>query len=114
VLGSLVASLWLAFVIWLLFTAWFSFDAVIMSGVGPIRALLTSLFIVQRSFWSAIGLYLIGSLILAGLNVIWQMLSASSVGLILAMAGSAYISCGLAAAHMIFYRDRLSRIGRRA
>jgi hypothetical protein len=114
VLGSLVMSLWLAFVIWLLFTAWFSFDAVIMSGVGPLRALLTSLFIVQRSFWAAIGLYLISSLIMAGMNVIWQQLSASSPGLVIAMIGSAYLSCGLAAAHLIFYRDRLTRIGRRA
>jgi hypothetical protein len=113
-LGSLVASLWLAFLVWLMFTAYFSFDAVIVSGVGPIRALLTSLFIVQRSFWAAIGLYLIGRLILTGMNVIWQMMSASGFGLVLAMAGSAYISCGLAAAHLIFYRDRLTRIGRRA
>lgn len=113
-LGSLVASLWLAFLVWLMFTAYFSFDAVIVSGVGPIRALLTSLFIVQRSFWAAIGLYLIGRLILTGMNVIWQLLSASGFGLVVAMAGSAYISCGLAAAHLIFYRDRLTRIGRRA
>jgi hypothetical protein len=114
VLGSLFASLSLAFFIWLLFTAYFSFAAVIVSGVGPIRALLTSLFIVQRSFWAAIGLYLIGRLILTGMNVIWQMLAAYQVGLVVAMIGSAYLSCGLAAAHLIFYRDRLSRIGRRA
>ncbi|HEX6290436.1 MAG TPA: hypothetical protein VFZ66_14700 [Herpetosiphonaceae bacterium] len=113
-LGSLVASLWFAFFVWLLFTAYFSFDAAIFSGVGPIRALLTSLFIVQRSFWGAIGLYLIGRLIMSGMNVIWQMLSTSEVGLVVAMIGSAYLSCGLAAAHLIFYRDRLSRIGRRA
>jgi hypothetical protein len=113
-LGSLFASLSLAFFIWLLFTAYFSFAAVIVSGVGPLRALLTSLFIVQRSFWAAIGLYLLARLILAGMNVIWQMLSTYQVGLVVAMAGSAYLSCGLAAAHLIFYRDRLSRIGRRA
>ena len=113
-LGSLFASLSLAFFIWLLFTAYFSFAAVIVSGVGPIRALLTSLFIVQRSFWAALGLYLLGQLILTGMNVIWQMLSTYEVGLVVAMAGSAYLSCGLAAAHLIFYRDRLSRIGRRA
>lgn len=113
-LASLVASVAVAFYVWLMFTAYFSFDAVIVSGVGPIRALLTSLFIVQRSFWAAIGLYLIGRLILTGMNVIWQLMSASGVGLVVAMAGSAYISCGLAAAHLIFYRDRLTRIGRRA
>jgi len=113
-LSSLVGSLAVAFFVWLMFTAYFSFDAVIVSGVGPIRALLTSLFVVQRSFWAALGLYLIGRLILMGMNVIWQLLSASGVGLVVAMAGSAYISCGLAAAHLIFYRDRLTRIGRRA
>ncbi|HEY0734347.1 MAG TPA: hypothetical protein VGD69_05535, partial [Herpetosiphonaceae bacterium] len=34
-LGSLVASIALAFYVWLMFTAYFSFDAVIVSGVGP-------------------------------------------------------------------------------
>jgi len=109
-LGGIISIFALALLIWLLFTASFSFDAVVVSGVGPLRALLTSLFLVQRSFWSTMGLLILGWMILAGMAIIWQVLSTTTWGLIVAMVGGAYISTGLAAAHLIFYRDRLSRI----
>ncbi len=100
----------MALLFWLLFTASFSFDAVVMSDVGPLRALLTSLYLMQRSFWGAAGLFVLGWLILTGLSLVWQTVAVSIAGLIVAMAGSAYISSGLAAAHLVFYRDRLSRL----
>jgi hypothetical protein len=100
----------MALLFWLLFTASFSFDAVVMSDVGPLRALLASLYLMQRSFWGAAGLFVIGWLILTGLSLVWQTVAVSAAGLMVAMAGSAYISSGLAAAHLVFYRDRLSRL----
>jgi hypothetical protein len=113
VAGDLIVTVIMALMLWLWFTASFSFDAVAISDVGPVRALLTSLFIVQRSFWSAAALFGLGWLILAGTSVIWQIVSGSVAGLVIAMVGSAYISSGLAAAHLVFYRDRLSWIARR-
>lgn len=113
VLGQIIFTFGIALIFWLLFTASFSFDAVVISGVGPIRALLTSLLVVQRSFWSALGLFLIGWVILWGMSVVWAPVAATVVGLMVALVGSAYISSGLAAAHLVFYRDRLSRSAQR-
>jgi hypothetical protein len=117
-LSSLLAQLLvlatLALLIWLFFTASFSFDAVFVSEQGPLRALLSSLYIVQRSFWGAAALFLLSWVILEGMSLVWQPLSVTTIGLVIAIAGSAYISSGLTAAHLIFYRDRLSRIGRQS
>ncbi len=112
VVAELVLVVVLALLVWLLFTASFAFDAVFMSDYGPVRALMMSLHIVQRSFWAAAGLFVLSWLILDGLSFVWQMVATTSLGLAIAIVGSAYISSGLAAAHLIFYRDRLSRIGR--
>lgn len=114
VLGQIIFTFGIALIFWLLFTASFSFDAVLISGVGPIRALLTSLLLVRRSFWSALGLFLIGWVILWGMSVVWAPVAATVIGLMIALLGSAYISAGLAAAHLVFYRDRLSRSAQRA
>lgn len=114
VLGQIIFTFGIALIFWLLFTASFSFDAVLISGVGPIRALLSSVLVVQRSFWSALGLFLIGWVILWGMSVVWAPVAATAVGLIIALLGSAYISAGLAAAHLVFYRDRLSQSAQRA
>ena len=103
----------LALGFWMLFTVSFGFDAVFISQFGPLRALLVSLYIVQRSFWSAAGLFVLSWLILAGLSLVWQLLAVNTLGLALAVIGSAYISSGLAAAHLVFYRDRLSNLGQR-
>jgi hypothetical protein len=112
-LSLLVIFLWIVLFYWLGFTTAFSFDAVVLSDVGPLRALLTSLFIIQRSFWSSIGLLILGQLILAGMRLVWQPFTANTIGVLVAIVGSAYITTGLAAAHLIFYRDRLSRVVRR-
>jgi hypothetical protein len=111
-LAQMIVLAMLALLIWLFFTASFSFDAVFVSEQGPLRALLSSLYIVQRSFWGAAALFLVSWVILEGMSLVWQPLSATTIGLVIAIAGSAYISSGLAAAHLIFYRDRLSRVAR--
>lgn len=114
VAAQIVVTFGVALVFWLLFTTSFSFDAVVIGGVGPLRALLTSLFLVQRSFWSALGLLVLGWVILSGMRIVWQPVATTEIGLVAAMLGSAYISSGLTAAHLIFFRDRLSRVTRRA
>lgn len=105
--GNLVAVFSLAIMLWIFFTASFAYDAIVLSGAGPIGGLLASLLIIRRSFWSAAGLWLLSFFILAGLNIIWQQMIGSVPGLIFAILSSAYIGAGLAAAHLVFYRDRL-------
>jgi len=111
--GQLLLLVLQALLFWLLFTASFSFDAVVINGAGPLRALLSSLLVVQRSFSSAFGLFLLGWLILWGISFVWRPIAATAAGLIAAMLGSAYLSTGLAAAHLTFFRDRIGRMGKR-
>jgi hypothetical protein len=112
VVGQFILIGWIALFLWMLFMSSFSFDAVVIQNVGPFRALLNSLLMIQRSFWGVVGFLLLSRVIIAGLAVVWQALAVNVAGLLVAMVGSAYISTGLAAAHLIFYRDRLSRITR--
>lgn len=113
IVGQLLVLVLQALLFWLLFTASFSFDAVVINGAGPLRALLSSLLVVQRSFSSAFGLFLLGWLILWGISFVWQPIAVSAAGLLAAMLGSAYLSTGLAAAHLTFFRDRIGRMGKR-
>jgi hypothetical protein len=105
--GSFLGSALLVLVLWLMFTTSFAYDAVVLNGSNPVRALLSSLFVVRTSFWSVIGLYLLSGVILAGLGVIWQGFQSTIIGMLAAMFTSAYVGAGLAAAHLIFYRNRL-------
>lgn len=112
--GYVIVLFGTALLFWMLFTTSFAFDAVVISRAGPLRALLTSLLLVQRSFRGAFGLLALGWLILAGMRLVWQPIATSEPGVLLAMIGSAYLSSGLTAAHLIFFRDRLSRVQARA
>ncbi len=113
VVGQILLLVLQALLFWLLFTASFSFDAVVINGAGPLRALLSSLLVVQRSFSSAFGLFLLGWLILWGISFVWRPIAATAAGLLAAMLASAYLSTGLAAAHLTFFRDRIGRMGKR-
>ena len=106
-LGNVITVFAIAVILWIFFTASFAYDAIVLSGAGPIGAVLASLLVIRTSFWGAAGLHLLSFFILAGLNVIWQNLTGSVPGLILAILSSAYIGAGLTAAHLVFYRDRL-------
>ena len=108
--GAIIMSFFVAAVLWLVFSASFAYDAVVVSGAGPIRAMFISLLLIRTSFWKAVGLFLLSYFILAGLEIIWEGLARSLPGLIVAMVTSAYVGAGLAAAHLVFYRDRVPQL----
>ncbi len=115
VLGYTVMFFGVAGVLWMWFTARFAFAAVVMSNASAPRALLGSVLVVRRWFWSAIGLFMLSYVIMSGMAVIWQGLAhLGLIGLLIAMLGSAYMSAGMTAAHLIFYRDRMQSSGRTA
>ncbi|HET9222393.1 MAG TPA: hypothetical protein VFO07_07815 [Roseiflexaceae bacterium] len=88
----------------------FANEAIVVSGVGPLRALHASFNIVRRNFWGTLGFLALSWLISAGSGVLWLNLSqGSTVGLLVAITGSAYLGSGLLAARMAFYRERLRR-----
>ncbi len=91
---------------WLYLYTGFAIEATLLHGVGPIAAIRRSMRMVRHHFFAALGLLLLSFLIMSGLGVVWQALAQSIPGLIIAMVGSAYIGSGLAAARLVFYRER--------
>ncbi len=107
-LGSVVIVIGLTVVFWLAFTAYFAFDAAVLGNLRPGRALLSSVSVVRSSFWSVIALLVLSWLIFTGLGVVWQAIAGLGwPGVLVGMLGSAYVATGLAAAHLVFYRDRV-------
>jgi len=88
----------------------FANEAIVMSRVGPLRALRASFELVRRNLWGVVGFLLLSLLITRGTEVIWEMLGTSMIGGVAAALGSAYIGVGLAAARMAFYRERVRRL----
>jgi hypothetical protein len=120
VLREVAAGL-VPFVIGLTLLAWFwvyvvigfAVEAIVISGMGPLQGMLTSLRIVRHFFLETLGLLLISTFIVIGLNVVWALLADSGPGLLLALVGSAYVGSGLVAARQVFYRDRLAELDSR-
>ncbi|MCS6841474.1 MAG: hypothetical protein NZ699_08430 [Roseiflexus sp.] len=110
VLGVLAFSLILIVIIWVQIYVGFANEAIVMSRVGPLRALRASFEVVHRNLWGVVGFLLLSLLITRGTEVIWEMLGTSTVGGVAAALGSAYIGTGLAAARMAFYRERVRRL----
>lgn len=109
-----VLILWITVATWFTFVTSFAFDAVALDGLNPVRAAWRSFVLVQRSLWAALGLWLLTTLIVLGFGVIWDLLAAwNSAGVVLAIIGSAYITTGLAAAHLVFYRNRVGQLAQR-
>jgi hypothetical protein len=95
---------------WIKIYLGFANEAIAVSGVGPLRALHASFNIVRRNFWGTLGLLALSWLISAGSGVLWLSLAqGSTIGLLVAVGGSAYLGSGLLAARMAFYRERLRR-----
>jgi hypothetical protein len=107
VLGSFVVALLFAVMFWTSLSVSFAYDAIVLNQVGPVAALLASLAVVRRFFWGVLGLFLLKHFILAGLGFIWVGLTTTVPGVLTAIIASTYIAAGIAAAHLIFFRDRL-------
>jgi hypothetical protein len=96
------------------FWAWiyigFANEAIVLDGQGPLQAIRASFNLVRHNFWSTLGFLGLSAFIIPlGLGVVWQTLSGSLVGLAAAALGSSYIGSGLAAARMVYYRERVRR-----
>ncbi|GAB4192706.1 MAG: hypothetical protein OHK0022_07030 [Roseiflexaceae bacterium] len=97
------------------FWAWFYInlapEAIVVSGIGPLRALRASFQIVRQNFFGTLGFLLLSYIIGVGSGVVWLTLQTmfATTGLVVGIVGSAYIGSGLLAARMAFYRERLRR-----
>ncbi len=105
-LTPILSTLLLALLVWIWFYLFFAIDAIVISDAGPLSAIRNSINVVRRNFWSSLGLIILINVIGMGLSFIWRALGANPWGLALGIVGNAYVGSGLAAASLIFYRDR--------
>ncbi|MBI2939712.1 MAG: hypothetical protein HYY04_04675 [Chloroflexi bacterium] len=104
--GLVVVLAYVASLIYLFFLV----DAIVVSEVGPIRAALSSVRVVHRNFWPALGLLVLLFVISAGMGIIWNGLGRQPFGLVVGIVGNAYVMSGLIAASMLFYRHRAANL----
>lgn len=103
------AFAWAIALFWVWVYTSFGIEAILMSDVGPLRAIYNSVHIVRHNLLSALALLLLSMVIVSGLAVIWRALATTHLGMVVAISGSAYVQSGLIAARLVFYRDRLQR-----
>jgi hypothetical protein len=104
---ALILAYWVA--VWVSIYIGFTAEAVVISGLGPLRAIYTSFNVVRRNIWGTLGFLALTLIIRLGSGVIWHMLVINTAGVLIAIAASSYVGSGLLAARMAFYRERLRR-----
>jgi hypothetical protein len=95
--------------IWLVVYLFFAIDAIVVSEVGPLRAIRYSVAVVRHNFWSTLGLIGLTFLISWQLPELFKLIARNAIGVPIAIVANAFISTGLVAAAMLFYRERLAR-----
>lgn len=85
-------------------------EAIVVSDVGPLRAIKLSVQIVRRNFWPTFGLLAATYLIATGFPYGWRLLTPQVAGVPLAIVGNGMIVTALAAAAMLFYRERAAAL----
>jgi hypothetical protein len=110
-LGTMMTALVITLVLCAQLFLYFAQDAIFISQVGPLGAIRRSVAVVRANPWAALGIVLLITLILVGMAQVWVMLATrASWGLALGIVGNAYIASGLAAASMLFYRERAAML----
>src|SRR5581483_6208956 len=105
-LATFAALLLTIALFWVLIYFFFVTSAMAVSGVALRMAIRHSTLLFRVFFWSAIGLVLLSVFLERGLAIIWDGLTVSSIGVVIAIAANAYIGTSLVAAAMVFYQDR--------
>lgn len=103
---------WIGF--WILVYVSFAPDAVYVTMLRPLDAVKASFHVVRSNFWSAIAIIGLITIIELGFAAVWEnaVRILHEPGILLAIFGHIYISTGLAAASMSYYRDRFGRLPR--
>jgi hypothetical protein len=108
-LALLFTSIALGLATWLSFYGSFVIAAMVVNDAGVWRAILNSINVVLRNFWSTLWLFILINLIGGGLTILWQQFSRGSWWTWVAIVGNAYVSTSMIAASMLFYQDRYAR-----
>jgi hypothetical protein len=99
--------------VWVGVYLYFVPDAIFVSQVGPLRAVRNSVLVVRGSFWSAVGIIVLVTVLLLGMGRVWELLAGTlpgPLGVGVGILGNAYIASGIIAASMGFYRERIEHL----
>jgi hypothetical protein len=112
VLAGVLGPVVLGVLLWAFIYLFFTTDALFVTRVPPSLAMRYSILVVRRNFWPSLGFVALVIVISAGLAALWNEVAENfpTPGMILAILGHIYISTGLAAASMTYYKDRFDRI----
>ncbi len=100
--------------LWMQLYLFFAPDAIFVSQVGPRQAIRRSVAVVRANFWAAVRIVVLITIILLGMGQVWLALASRAPwGPALGILGNAYIASGLAAASMLFYRERMDALASR-
>ncbi|HYU17272.1 MAG TPA: hypothetical protein VEQ11_01095 [Chloroflexota bacterium] len=113
-LGSFGMALVMTVMLWMQLYLFFAPDAIFVSQVGPRQAIRRSVAVVRANFWAAVRIVVLITIILLGMGQVWLALASRAPwGPALGILGNAYIASGLAAASMLFYRERMDALASR-
>lgn len=105
-LASLLTGLLFALALLGVLYLFFADEAIIVGDARALAAPRLSTMLVYRNYWASLGLAVLTGVILGGTHLVWQAISGTAPGILVALVGNAYISTGITAAIMMFYRDR--------
>lgn len=110
--SSLLGPVVLGVAFWSVLYLFFTPDALFVSRVPPSLAIQYSIRVVRHNFWSTLGFIGLVLVISVGLAILWNEVATAlhTPGVALATLGHIYISSGLAAASMTYYKERFDRL----
>jgi hypothetical protein len=100
-----IVTLWIGG-LWIVLFLYFTLDAIFLSDVHVIQAVVNSVALVRHNFQVALNLIMLSVIISVGMSYVWSALGDSPGGLLVSIVGNAFVGTGLIAASMVFYRDR--------
>lgn len=95
---------------WMLFYGAFAVDALVLDGVGPMRAARRSYRVVRANLWPTAGFVSLTGFVWWAVPLALSRVAAQPVGAALVIVAHAYVAAGLATASLLFYRERHKRI----
>lgn len=96
----------------LLIGLFFVVPAFFIAEAGVLKAIGQSWHLVRHRLRASLGLIALVTIIQWGVSLAWGPLLGHPAGVLVAMAGNAYIATGLAAAVMIFFREKRKELSK--
>jgi hypothetical protein len=109
---GIVGPILVGVLLWAFIYLFFTTDALFVSRSRPISAVQNSILVVRTNFWTTLGFIALILIISGGFPYVWEQLATNlrTPGIVLGILGHNYISSGLAAASMTYYKERFERM----